>query len=326
MNRPGIPAPGFVKRLGPIVDERRNAEFQVLESADLMNRLNGASMPFDWTVNPYRGCEVGCRYCYARPTHEYLGHVDPDEFEERIYVKSVDEARLLHSLRRARDADQEVAIGTATDPYQPAEGRFRVTETVLRAIARVPGLKVGITTKSTAVTRDLPLLAEIAAASTLIVNVSLISMDADLLRQIEPRAPRPDLRLRALSSLHQGGIPTRLFVMPVLPALTDGEASLRRLLEAAARAGASQVIWNVLFLRGATRPFFLDFLRREMPWLVPRYVALYSGGAYAAAEYRQEIDRLMDRLGRETGLSGLTREERVKREGGGRSRQLALFW
>jgi DNA repair photolyase len=326
MNRPGVPAPGFAKRIGPVVDERRNAEFQALESTDLMNRLNGASMPFDWTVNPYRGCEVGCRYCYARPTHEYLGHVDPSEFEERIYVKSVDEARLLHSLRRARDADQEVAIGTATDPYQPAEGRFRVTETVLRAIARVPGLKVGITTKSTSVTRDLPLLAEIAAAARLIVNVSLISMDADLLRQLEPRAPRPDLRLRALSMLHQAGIPTRLFVMPVLPYLTDGEPGLRRLLEAAARAGAGEVIWNVLFLRGVTRPFFLDFLRREMPWLVQRYVALYAGGAYAAAEYRQEVDRLMERLGRKAGLSGLTREERVKREGGGRSRQLALFW
>jgi DNA repair photolyase len=303
MNRPGVPAPGFAKRIGPIVDERRNAEFQVLDSADLMNRLNGASMPFDWTVNPYRGCEVGCRYCYARPTHEYLGHADPAEFEERIYVKSVDETRLLHSLRRARDAEQEV-----------------------RAIARVPGLKVGITTKSTSITRDLPLLAEIATASSLIVNVSLISMDGELLRQIEPRAPRPDLRLRALSALHQAGIPARLFVMPVLPYLTDGEAGLRKLCEAAARAGAGQVIWNVLFLRGATRPFFLEFLRREMPWLVPRYVALYAGGAYASGEYRQGVDQLMERLGRETELIGLTRDERVKREGGGRSRQLALFW
>ena len=152
MNRPGVPAPGFVGRLGPVVDERRAVEFHALESVNLMNRLTGPSMPFDWTVNPYRGCEVGCQYCYARPTHEYLGHTEPSEFEERIYVKRSDPERLVATLRRARAAGQEIAIGTATDPYQPAEGRFKVSESVLRAMLRVPGLRVGITTKSTAIT------------------------------------------------------------------------------------------------------------------------------------------------------------------------------
>jgi len=130
------PAPGFVKRLGGVVDNRRGVTFQALKSENLLNRLTGESMPFGFTVNPFRGCELGCRYCYARPTHEYLGHGDPEEFEERIYVKEAGNTRLLSSLIRARDTGQEIAIGTATDPYQPAEARFAVTRGVLEVMAR----------------------------------------------------------------------------------------------------------------------------------------------------------------------------------------------
>src|SRR5215470_18884926 len=154
MAKPVPPAPGFVRRFGDVVDRRRGAEFQELKSENLLNRLTGEGMPFGWTVNPFRGCEVGCRYCYARTTHEYLGHGDPEEFEERIYVKQASSAKLLASLIRARDSGQEIAIGTATDPYQPAEGRFAVTHAVLEAMARVPGLRVGLTTKSTGILRD----------------------------------------------------------------------------------------------------------------------------------------------------------------------------
>src|SRR5262249_53223057 len=206
MIKPGVPAPGFVKRIGAIVDERRRVEFRALESAQLLNRLTNRRMPFGWTVNPYRGCELGCRYCYARPTHGYLGHTDPEDFEQRIYVKRADDGRLLARLRQARESGEEVAIGTATDPYQPAEGRFGVTRSVLEAIRRVPGLRIGITTKSPAVTRDLEQLREIASASELIVNVSIASMDAALLRRLEPRAPRPDLRLAAMAELTEAGI------------------------------------------------------------------------------------------------------------------------
>jgi DNA repair photolyase len=315
-----------VKRIGPIIDERRAVQFQQLRSLDLMNRLTGAGMPFDWTVNPYRGCEVGCTYCYARPTHEYLGHVDPVEFEERIYVKQADTGRLVGALRRARASGQQVAIGTATDPYQPAEGRFEVTRTVLRTLVAVPGVSVGITTKCAAITRDLDLLAELARTCRLTVNMSLISMDRDLLRLIEPRAPRPDLRLAAVEALARRGVPARLFVMPVLPGLTDGEEPTRELLGAAARAGASQAIWNVLFLRGSTRGFFLAFLGREFPWLVPRYRELYGSGAWVAPSYRAEVDRMMERLAAAVGLSAIDRDERVKREGPAAPRQLTLSW
>jgi len=324
MRRPAVPAPGFVKRFGPILDERRTVQFQELTSNNLMNRLKAPGMPFDWTLNPFRGCEIGCLYCYARPTHEYLGHCEPEEFEQRVYVKRGDMGRLRETLRRACASGHELAIGTATDPYQPAEGRFGITRSVLREVRRVPGLRVGITTKSTAITRDRDLLAEIARACQLTVNVSLISLDADLLRRIEPRAPRPDLRLRAMRVLAEAGIPTRLFVMPVLPAITDGERSLRDLLQAGRAAGAREAISNVLFLRGSTRTFFLDFVKREFPWTLPRYLELYRGSAYAPREYREAIEQRVRRLCRELGFEGRTREQRLGE--GSQPRQLALAW
>src|SRR5215470_1471805 len=199
MRKTGVPSPGFVRRIGEVVDQRRGVDFQVLRSRTLLNRLTGSAMPFGWTVNPFRG----------------------SEFEERIYVKRADAAQLVADLRRARDSGQEVAIGAATDPYQPAESRFGITRSVLAAVARVPSLRIGITTKSAAISRDVDVLREIAHTSDLQINVSLISLDRDLLRIIEPRAPRPDLRLRAMQAMADAGVPTRLFVMPVLPLITD---------------------------------------------------------------------------------------------------------
>lgn len=328
---PGVPAPGFRRRIGDVVDARREATFQDLQSVELINRLKagpgGGGMPFGWTVNPYRGCEVGCVYCYARPTHEYLGHADPQEFESRIYVKRADPARLHEALKKARDSGEEIAIGTATDPYQPADGRFRIMRDVLRAVGRVRGLRLGITTKTTSIVRDLEILKEIAATSSLMVNISLISLDADLLRLLEPRAPRPDLRLGAMRTLADAGIPVRLFVMPILPGITDGEPGLRELLTAARAAGAREAVWNVLFLRGSTRDFFLEFVRRELPWLSGRYEALYAAGTRAEADYRREIEARMERLAGETGLGGLTRDDRIRREAvPARARQLELVW
>ena len=327
---PGVPAPGFARRIGAVVDSRRAATFQELQSVELVNRLKpgpGGGMPFGWTVNPYRGCEVGCVYCYARPTHEYLGHADPAEFESRIYVKRAEPGRLHEALKKARESGEEIAIGTATDPYQPADGRFRITRDVLRAIARVRGLRVGLTTKCASITRDLDLLAEIAARSELMINISLISLDADLLRTIEPRAPRPNLRLGAMRALAGAGVPVRLFVMPILPGITDGESGLRELLTAARTAGAREAVWNVLFLRGSARGFFLDFVRREMPWLSARYEALYAQGTRVQAEYRETVERRVERLAREVGLGGLTREDRIRREAGpAPPRQLELVW
>ena len=141
-------------RLGPTIDERRGVEYHELHSKDLVNKFNARPMPFGWTVNPYRGCEMACRYCFARYTHEFLGLNDPDAFERKIYVKETDRHHLIAEFRRARKSGQVVALGTATDPYQPAEAKFEVTRRVLEAAREVPGLFLLITTKSTLVARD----------------------------------------------------------------------------------------------------------------------------------------------------------------------------
>ncbi|MGH7341195.1 MAG: radical SAM protein, partial [Candidatus Rokuibacteriota bacterium] len=236
--KPGVASPGMAERLGVTIDERRGVEYHELRSKDLLNKFNGRPMPFGWTVNPYRGCEMACRYCFARYTHEFLGLDDRSAFERRIYVKSADRDRLVAELRRARRSGQSVAIGTATDPSQPAEGRFEVTRRVLEAARSVPGLHLSITTKSTLVARDAGLLREISAASDVTVNLSITTVDAPLARRLEPRAPRPDLRLAAMKSLADAGVAVRLFMMPILPRLTDDEANVRSLLVAARDAGA----------------------------------------------------------------------------------------
>jgi DNA repair photolyase len=326
MNTPGIPAPSFVGRIGAVVDSRRSVQFQELRSKTLLNRLT-EGMPFGWTVNPFRGCEFGCRYCYARSTHEYLGHCEPQDFETRIYVKRVEPSRLMADLMKARDSGQEVAVGTATDPYQPAEARFEITRRVLETMLRVPGLRIGITTKSASITRDVALLRDLQSRCELSVNFSLISMDASLLRVIEPRAPRPDLRLAAMRTLTDAGVSTRVFIMPVLPLIADSEAGLRAVLTAARRAGAGEAICNALFLRTPmTWRFFLAFVAREFPWALARYRALYPRPGPAPREYREEVEIRVARLAREAGFRSRSREDRVKDEAPARPRQLSLVW
>jgi len=320
---PGVPAPGMATRLGPTIDERRGVEYHELRSKDLLSRLNASPMPFGWTVNPYRGCEMGCHYCFARYTHEFLGLGDPEAFERTIYVKEIDRDRLIAEFRRARRSGQTVALGTATDPYQPAEGRFDVTRRILEAAREVPGLHLSITTKSTLVTRDAGLLRTIADASEVAVNLSITTADPALARRLEPRAPRPDLRFGAMRTLADAGVATRLFIMPILPGLTDHEANLRTLLAAARDAGAGEAESNVLFLRPGTRETFMRFLAIEFPRLVPEYERLYRGSAYARPDYVREVEQRVRRLAAEAGLSARRRADRPDQ---GAPRQLSLVW
>src|SRR5881397_265129 len=323
MMKPGIAAPGMAERLGVTVDERRGVEYHQLRSKDLLNKLNARPMPFGWTLNPYRGCEMACRYCFARYTHEFLGLDDRMEFERTIYVKDADRDRLVAELRRAWRSGQSVAIGTATDPYQPAEGKFEVTRRVLEAARMVPGILLSITTKSTLVTRDAALLREISAASDVTVNLSVTTVDAALARRLEPRAPRPDLRFAAMKALTDAGVAARLFIMPILPHLTDDESNLRSLLVAARDAGAIGAESNVLFLRPGTREIFLDFLAVDFPRLVPEYERLYRGTAYAPAEYVRQTEERVRRLADEVGLSSRRRADRPDQRS---PRQLSLVW
>ncbi len=322
----GIPAPNIGPYLGPVIDRGRSVEYRKLGARDLLNKLNGSQMPFGWTVNPFRGCQMGCVYCYARYTHEFLGHTDPAEFEQTIYVKQTDDRALLESLRRARASDLEIAIGTATDPYQPAEARYRVTRRLLDVVRRVPGLRLGITTKSPLVTRDLDLLSEIARRSELWVNLSIVTLDVDLARTLEPQAPRPDLRFKAMSGLSSAGIATRLFAMPILPGLTDGDGTLGPLLDAARDAGSREMRWNVLFLRQGTRELFLKLIREEFPWLAERYRALYARSAYVPQDYRDELERRIAAHAQGVGIPFCARENVAAEDQSSRSRQLSLVW
>ncbi len=324
--RPGVPSPSIAPYLGPVIDQGRSVEYRELLARDLLNRLNASEMPFGWTVNPYRGCQMACVYCYARYTHEFLGHTDPAEFEQTIYVKQTNDVSLLQSLRRARASRLEVAIGTATDPYQPAEAKFKITRQVLEVARQVPGLRLGITTKSPLVTRDLDLLSEIAQRSELWVNVSIVTLDLDLARKLEPRAPRPDLRFKAMSNLSGAGIATRLFVMPILPGLTDGDGTLKPLLEAARDAVCREIRWNLLFLRQGARELFLKLIRQEFPWLVDRYRTLYTRSAYVPQDYRDEVGRRIAAHAQAVGIPFCARED-VSVEGqDSRPRQLSLAW
>ncbi len=321
--RSGVPSPGMAARLGPTIDERRGVEYHELHSKDLVNKFNARSMPFGWTVNPYRGCEMACRYCFARYTHEFLGLNDPDAFERKIYVKETDRHHLIAEFRRARKSGQVVALGTATDPYQPAEAKFEVTRRVLEAAREVPGLLLSITTKSTLVARDASLLREIGAASDVTVNLSITTVDPALARRLEPRAPRPDLRFLAMKALADAGVATRLFIMPILPGLTDHEPNLRSLLVAARDAGAVGAESNVLFLRPGTRESFLRFLAIDFPRLVPEYERLYRGSAYARSDYVREVEERVRRLAAEVGLAARRREDRPDQR---TPRQLSLVW
>jgi DNA repair photolyase len=310
-------------RLGPTIGERRGVEYHGLRSERLIGKLNTRPMPFGWTVNPYRGCEMGCHYCFARYTHEFLGLGEPESFERTIYVKQVDRSRVVQELRKARKSGQTVALGTATDPYQPAEGRFGVTRGLLAAAREVPGLRLSITTKSTLVTRDADLLHDIAGASEVTVNLSITTADAALARRLEPRAPRPDLRFEAMRTLIAAGIATRLFIMPILPGLTDHESNLRALMCAAREAGAVEAESNVLFLRPGTRETFMRFLTIEFPRLVAEYERLYRGSAYARPDYVRELEQRVRRLAAEAGLSARRRADRPDQSA---PKQLSLLW
>src|ERR1700756_5895675 len=183
---------------GESIREGHDVEYFTLLAKSLLNRcVSKRAMPFTWTINPYRGCEFGCRYCYARYTHEFMEMRDGVDFEQKIYVKQHAAALLRHDLRRVKP-DEAIALGTATDPYQPAERRYEVTRGILEEFALHRGFELGIVTKSNMIVRDLDLLKEVAKANRLSVHVTITTLDVELARILEPRAPRPDLRLRAV--------------------------------------------------------------------------------------------------------------------------------
>jgi DNA repair photolyase len=285
----------------PLADAKRGTEYFLLPVKSILNHCDSTRVPFSWTINPYRGCEFGCQYCYARYTHEYM-ELDPGDFEKKIYVKQDSGQLIRRELGMEKIQGEHIAIGTATDPYQPAEREFGATRAILEQMAMRRGLSISITTKSDQVIRDIDLLQRIAEHSGVSVNLSITTLRTRLARILEPRAPRPDLRLRAVQELRSAAISAGVFAMPVLPGITDGEEDLDAIARAARDAGAQWFAASVLFLMPSSQKQFLPFLDEQFPRLARRYREWYSREAYAPEDYRREISARVAALRKKYGL------------------------
>jgi DNA repair photolyase len=312
-----LAASGESLRLGHAV------EYFTLPVRSLLNRcVSKRELPFTWTINPYRGCEFACKYCYARYTHEFMEMRDGTEFEQKIYVKQHAAELLRQELGQVKSAE-EIAIGTATDPYQPAERRFEVTRAILEEFARHQGFELGIVTKSNLILRDLELLQRIAENNTVGVSVTVTTLDVDLARILEPRAPRPDLRLEAVRKLHRAGISVGVNCAPVIPGITDSSRNLDALVRAAAEAGAQHVFANPLFLKPCSAAVFLPFLEQEFPQLAQSYHERYRNRAFLPQSYHRRISQVVGRLRVKYGICRERRKQPATAPQ--RNQQLQLF-
>ena len=283
-------------------------EYRPLPSRSILSKVvSKRKMPFAYSINPYRGCEFGCRYCYARYAHEFL-ELEPEEFERKIYFKQSAAWLLEQELKKLKPGT-EIALGTATDPYQPLERRQRITRSLLEVFARSSGLALGIVTKSTLVVRDLDLLTEIARRHRLTVHLTVTTMDARLARILEPRAPRPDLRIAALARLRAAGLRAGVLCSPVMPGITDSRKSIATVARAAAAAGANFFAAGALFLKPCSQPTFLGFVREHFPGLVASYESRYGASAFVSTAFRRRIAEIVDSVCREYKLGRRYQEE-----------------
>ena len=340
--RPRSPSAQRAPAQLPVLDERnRGTRFIGLPVSSVLNTPASTGMGF-WSINPYVGCEFGCTYCYARDTHRWTmeravgrsgGRADgraisngeavkeddvasdrlsacppvrlpPEEaFEKEILVKTDVAEVLSRTLNPAKLAGHSLVIGTATDPYQPAERQFRLTRRILEVLRSYHGLSIGIITKSSLVTRDLDLLQVLSRRNEVTVNISLATADARLARLLELRSPVPSARLRALRRLTEGGIHAGLLIAPIIPGVTDDWAGLARLMEAAKEAGARYVVGSALRLGPAARHRFLPFLIKEFPALAERYRRHYAGKDHVSQSYQDALSRRLRLLKQTYGFS-----------------------
>jgi DNA repair photolyase len=287
---------------GESLREGHNVEYFTLPAKSLLNRCNSQRrMPFTWTINPYRGCEFACKYCYARYTHEFMEMRDGAEFEQKIYVKQHTADLLRRELRRVKPAEA-ISLGTATDPYQPAERRYEVTRSILEEFARHRGFELGIVTKSDLIVRDVDLLRSVAHNNALSIHVTVTTLNADLARILEPRAPRPDLRMEAVRHLSEAGLTVGVSCSPVLPGITDSPADLEAVVRAAAAAGARHIFAGPLFLKPCSAAIFLPFLEQHFPQLVENYRLRYQDHSFLPPSYGKRIGELIARFREKYGI------------------------
>jgi len=316
----GLAERSFTRPALPVIGEQKDIRYYGTRVKSVLNGTDVTGMGF-WSVNPYVGCAFGCAYCYARYAHRYVIErsvtAHPEQrmlreafetlppwlaFERQIFVKENAAEVLRRTLRHGSDKHlnllkgEGIGIGTATDPYQPAERRYRITRSVLEVLAEHAGLRIWIITKSPLVTRDIDLLRRISRHNSISVHISLISIDRELARRLEPRAPTPDARLRALARLREHGIEAGINVMPVLPGITDRPDQLEPLIKAVAEAGATYLNACALRLRSAARQRYLPFIEKEFPALASRYRATYAHSHQAGERYREGLHRYFTKV------------------------------
>jgi DNA repair photolyase len=276
-------------------------EFLHVRARSLLNHVpSAAGMPFEWTINVYRGCTHACAYCFARPSHTYLGLDADRDFDSVIVVKVNAVERLRAELRAPRWQGAHVALGTNTDPYQRCEGRYRLTRGVVSTLADA-GNRFSVLTKGTLVTRDLDVLADAAARGVCTgVSLSIPTLDEEVWRATEPGTPHPRARLEAVAALADAGIPAGVFVAPIIPGLSDGRDQLGEVVRCAIEAGASSIVPIVLHLRPGVREVFLSRLAEPFPALVASTRQLYRGSQAPTADQRRivgTVHALVDRHG-----------------------------
>lgn len=306
---PGLDRAGLVRTVQ--TPDFAGVTFHEVLAKSALNKVpEGAALPYRYTVNTMRGCSHACRYCFARPTHEYLDLNPTDDFDSQLVVKLNVAAVLRKELRRKSWRRETVALGTNTDPYQRAEGRYRLMPGVITALAE-SGTPISILTKGTLLHRDIPLLRAARGSVDVHVGVSLAMLDAELAKQLDPGAPSPRARLDLIAALADAGFAPHVMIAPVIPYLTDDSSQLDTLLGAVAEAGASRVTAFPLHLRGSTRGVFLDWLTAHHPALVRRYRAMYGRTGYVRPEYSA---RLREKMAPLVAAHGLTRVDEAAPE------------
>jgi DNA repair photolyase len=318
----------------PAADTKRSSverpEYFLLPVRSILNRCDSKRVPFEWTINPYRGCEFACKYCYARYTHEYM-ELDGGEFEKKIFVKKDAGALLVQDMRKYSFASkssggeypEHIAIGTATDPYQPAEREYGVTRACLEELAKREGLSVSVITKSNQIVRDIDLFKRIAERSELSLNITITTLRPRLARLLEPRAPRPDLRLAAVQQLREAGLAVGVSACPLIPGMTDREGELEGVAAAAKKAGALWFFSNVLFLMPSSAKQFLPFVREKFPKLAKQYEQWYAKNGYAPDEYRKLMSQRVAKIRQELEFVARPWEQRTLKT---KRPQLSLAW
>lgn len=276
--------------------------FHEVLAKSALNKVPGvAALPFGWTINPYRGCSHACTYCFARSTHNYLDLDSGRDFDSEIIVKVNIAEVLTRELRRSRWTHDPVALGTNTDPYQRAEGRYRLMPGIIAALAE-SGTPLSILTKGTLLRRDLPLLAEAAEHVPVDLAMSIAIYDDEIQQSVEPGTPSTRSRLDTVSAARDLGLECSVFMMPILPYLTDTRDHLELALSQIRDAGASSVLYTALHLRPGAREWYLSWIEREHPELLERYRTMYGSGSYAPKAYRQWLAAKIAPLIRAHGL------------------------